>query len=177
MNLNFINFVNFNLKRIEVLRLFRRSRIFFKFSSNFQLIACTAFAILLAIPSGNTLVPRKIELITFGDGNYNNFLEEEIFIPKPNPANVKLKGKTATGKECFCFKDSTSLYLPPVKDNKCFCEKKCCEERLNNQYLPPENCEICPKCICDRKTFTLINKESGHCPVCRCEFFFLLQFR
>lgn len=135
----------------------------------FQFIGRILFAIWIVIPSGETLVHRKIELITFGDGKSNNFLEEEYFIPKPSPVNTKLKGKTAAGHECFCMIDSTSLYLPPVKNVECICEKKCCRERPANQYLPPENCEICPKCVCDTKTFTLINKESGHCPPCRYE--------
>ncbi len=125
------------------------------------------FILLAVIPSGKTLVPRKIELITFGDDKNNNILEEEYFIPKPKAVNTQQKGITAAGLECFCLKNSTSIYLPPVKNEECICKKNCCKARPANHYLPPDDCEICPKCVCDRKTFKLINKESGDCPACR----------
>lgn len=139
---------------------------FFRFSSIFllQLTACFVLAILVVC--GDTLVPQKIELITFEGGKNNNFLEEEYFIPKPNPVDNKLKGKTAEGLECFCL-EAPGLYLPPVKNMECICDMKCCKERPNNHYLPPVDCVICPKCVCDTTTYTLINKETGNCPSCR----------
>ncbi len=111
--------------------------------------------LLAVIPSG----------ITLGDGKNNIILEEEFFIPKPSSVNTKRKGKTAAGLECFCFLDNTCSYLPAIRDKDCICEKKCCKTRPANHYLPTEECEDCPKCVCDMKTFKLINKEAGNCPV------------
>jgi len=129
-----------------------------------MLAACVIFAILVVIPTGNTLLPRKFDVINFGHDNINDLLDD-VVIPKPSPLDTKRKGKTALGDDCFCV--ITSTYLPPVQNEKCICKKKeCCEER-GNKYLPPDDCEICPKCYCDTKTFTLINEESGHCPPCR----------
>lgn len=115
---------------------------------------------------GETHPSRNIELITFGDGK-NDLLVEEFFIPVPAPVDIKRKGKTASGSDCFCHKESDSIYLPPVFNDECICAKNCCKNRLSKDYLPPEQCEICPYCICDTATYTLINEESGDCPICR----------
>lgn len=121
---------------------------------------------LVAIPTINTLSPPLLELISFGHDKINEIIDEEYIIPVPKPVNTKQKGKTAEGKDCYCVIDSNHPYLPPIEDVKCICTKKCCTDR-GNQYLPPEDCVMCPKCTCDTKTYTLINKESGHCPACR----------
>lgn len=142
------------------------STIYKTFLYKFQLIACVIFAILVSIPSGNTLLPRQFDIISFGYDTNNDIIDDEFVIPKPSPVNTKKKGKTASGEDCFCFIQTKHAYLPQIVDVNCICKKVCCKDR-GNQYLPPVDCEICPKCICDTKTFTLINKESGGCPACR----------
>lgn len=129
-----------------------------------MLITCTFLLAVMTL--GEARSSPIIELLEFGNGD-NNLIVEEFFIPKPKPVDTKRKGKTALGLECFCLKDSGSLYLPPIINEDCICKKNCCKNRPPNHYLPPEDCEICPNCICDKETYTLINKESGNCPICR----------
>lgn len=127
---------------------------------------------MVVIPHGfSLLLPPKIDIISFGNDDVDNdiFYENEIFIPKPDPVvSTQRKGKTISGKDCFCIIENDDTYLPPERNEECICKKNCCKRRGKNEYLPPTDCEICPKCTCDRKTFTLINVESGDCPIlCR----------
>lgn len=142
-----------------------------EFVFNFQLIYCGIFAILVVIPCGKALLlPPTYDLITFGEDNSSNDIlyEDDIIIPVPKPISSKRKGKTASGEDCFCVKVDTGSYLPPEINHDCICKKNCCKPRPPNAYLPPEDCEICPKCYCDPKTYTLVNKEYGQCPIlCR----------